>query len=123
MENKLILSPLAHTWIIDLDGSIVKHNGYSFGTDELLPSVKEFFNELPKDDYVIIVTSRKEDLKDMTFKFLNDNNIRFNHIIFNLPYGERILINDMKESGLTTAYSINLKRNKFNVSYKIDKNK
>ena len=123
MENKLILSPLAHTWIIDLDGSIVKHNGYSFGTDELLPSVKEFFNELPKDDYVIIVTSRKEDLKDMTIKFLNDNNIRFNHIIFNLPYGERILINDMKESGLTTAYSINLKRNKFNVSYKIDKNK
>ena len=123
MKNKLILSPLDHTWIIDLDGSIVKHNGYSFGKDELFPEVKEFFDKLPKDDYVIILTSRKEEVKDMTIKFLEDNNIRFNQIIFNLPYGERILINDMKESGLTTAYSVNLKRNKFDVSFEIDETK
>lgn len=123
MKNKLILSPLAHTWIIDLDGSIVKHNGYSNGKDELLPSVKEFFDKLPKDDYVLIVTSRKEEVKDITIKFLKENNIRFNKIIFNLPYGERILINDKKESGLTTSYAINLDRNSFDVTYEIDETK
>ncbi len=26
--NKLILSTLGHVWILDLDGTIVKHNGY-----------------------------------------------------------------------------------------------
>jgi len=31
-------------------------------------------------------------------------------IIFGLPQGERILINDMKPSGLITAYAINKNR-------------
>lgn len=42
--NKLILSTLAHTWILDLDGTIVKHNGYKLdGTDTLLEGAKEFW--------------------------------------------------------------------------------
>ena len=120
-ENKLILSPLPHTWIFDLDGSIVKHNGYKNGNDVLLPSVKEFFeNDLPAGDFVIIVTSREEKCKKSVIKFLKNNKIRFNHIIFGLPYGERILINDKKPSNLITSYAINLKRDEFDISFEID---
>ena len=39
------LSPLNHTWLIDVDGTIVKHNGYIIdGQDTLLDGVKEFFD-------------------------------------------------------------------------------
>lgn len=27
LMEKLTLSPLSHTWILDFDGTIVKHNG------------------------------------------------------------------------------------------------
>jgi len=47
---------------------------------------------------------------DETIRFLEKNDIRFDHIIFDLPYGERILINDIKKSGMLTAYAINKER-------------
>ena len=41
MEKQLILSTLPKTWIFDLDGTILKHNGYKIdGEDTLLPGVK-----------------------------------------------------------------------------------
>ena len=37
------LSPLGKTWILDIDGTIVKHNGYKIdGHDTLLLGAKEF---------------------------------------------------------------------------------
>lgn len=40
----LVLSPLPKTWIFDVDGTIVKHNGYlTEKGDELLPGVRVFF--------------------------------------------------------------------------------
>ena len=107
----IILSSLGHTWILDLDGTIVKHNGYKIdGTDTLLPGVKEFFSEIPKDDMIIFITSRKEEYKAITEKFLKEQNIRYDYIIYNAPYGERILINDNKPSGLKTGIIICMKR-------------
>jgi hypothetical protein len=35
-----------------------------------------------------------------------------NHIIFNLPLGERIVVNDKKPAGLETAVAWNVERNK-----------
>ena len=106
----LHLSNLPKTWLIDLDGTIVKHNGYKEGGDKLLEGVREFFENVSAQDVVIILTSREAKYKDETINFLKTNNIRFDHIIFDLPYGERILINDMKESGMLTAHAINKKR-------------
>ncbi len=123
MLNKLELSNLGHTWIFDIDGTLVKHNGYKIvGHDTLLDGVAEFFNSIPKDDYIILVTSRTDEQKESTIKFLKDNNIRFNNIIFNLPYGERILVNDKKPSGLEMSKAINLDRDDFDVSFKINDN-
>lgn len=109
---KIVLSKLSKLWLIDLDGTIVKHNGYKEGKEELLPGAKEFINSIPTSDKIIILTSREHSYQEMTEKFLKDNGIRYDMIIFNIPQGERILINDMKPSGMQTAYAINLERDK-----------
>src|SRR5574344_1143337 len=105
-------SPLGKTWIFDLDGTIFKHNGYKIdGVDSLLPGVKDFFeNTIKKEDFVIIVSSRKSEFEPQTKEALATNGIRFDCLIFNVPYGERILINDSKPSGLCTSYSYCPKR-------------
>ena len=109
--QKLVLSSLGHTWILDLDGTIVKHNGYKTdGEDSLLPGVETFLREIPEKDMIIFLTSRTEEYKEQTMRFLECHHIRFNHIIFNAPYGERILINDRKPSGLSMAVAISCKR-------------
>lgn len=105
------MSALPKTWLLDLDGTIVKHNGYKLdGKDSLLDGAKEFLSQIQDDDMVIFVTSRKEEYRSITEEFLNNNNIRYDHIIFEAPYGERILINDDKPSGLKMAYAINTDR-------------
>lgn len=110
-SNKLVLSPLGHTWIFDIDGTICKHNGYKIeGRDTLLPGVKDFFAQIPEGDMIIFVTSRTDEYQKQTIEFLRDSSIRYDYIIFNAPYGERILVNDDKPSGLKCSVSINLKR-------------
>ncbi len=112
MESKeIILSSLGHTWILDLDGTIVKHNGYKTdGHDTFLPGAKDFLEGIPEEDMIIFVTSRTDEFRQMTIDFLRGNAIRYNHIIFNAPYGERILVNDNKPSGLKCSVGINLHR-------------
>jgi hypothetical protein len=120
--NKIKLSKnLSHTWFIDLDGSIVKHNGYIVDKeDSLLDGVSVFFRNIPTKDIIIITTSRKKKFKKKTIEFLKKNKIRFNEIMFDLPYGERILINDIKPNQkLNTSISINLKRNYGLLKYQI----
>ena len=114
MKKKIKLSTnLSHTWFIDLDGTILKHNGYiNANKDTLLDGVKDFFKKIPSKDFIIITTSRDKKNSKKTLNFLKKMNIRFNKIIFALPYGERILLNDIKpKNNLKTAISINIKRN------------
>lgn len=109
--NKLVLSSLGHTWILDLDGTIVKHNGYKIDEkDSLLVGAKEFLDNLPKEDLIIFLTSRTEEQRDFTVRFLEEHKIRYHHIIFNAPYGERIVVNDEKPSGLKMSKAVNLQR-------------
>ena len=117
MEKKnIIISSLGHTWIFDIDGTIVKHNGYKIdGVDTFLDGAKEFLTNIPENDMIIFVTSRTDEQKQETINFLQTNNIRYNHIIFNAPYGERILLNDDKPSGLKCSISINFERDLFNL--------
>ena len=106
-KNELVLSTLGHTWIFDLDGTIVKHNGYLLdGQDILLPGAIEFLQKIPEKDMIVILTSRKEKHRHLTERFLEMNGIRYDYIIFNAPYGERIIVNDDKPSGLKMSYAI-----------------
>lgn len=107
----LTLSTLSKTWIFDLDGTLVKHNGYKIdGHDTLLEGVKKYLDTIPIEDYILILTSRTDDCKSMTLDFLKESGIRFNDIIFNLPMGERIVVNDRKPSGLDMAIAVNIDR-------------
>ena len=111
MKNKLSLSPLGHTWFFDIDGTIVKHNGYKIdGVDTLLPGVKTFWDCIPQEDTIILVTSRKSADKEMTEGFLQSQGIRFDTVIYDLPYGERIIVNDNKPSGLNMSIAMSLER-------------
>lgn len=110
----LVLSSLGHTWILDLDGTIVKHNGYMIdGFDSFLDGARDFLKNLPDKDMVIFLTSRTEEYREQTIQFLKENGVRYYSIIFNAPYGERILVNDDKPSGLVMGVSVNGKRDKF----------
>lgn len=112
MSDTLRLSCLGHTWLIDLDGTIVKHNGYKIdGEDSLLEGAKDFLRSIPAEDKIIFLTSRKKEFQESTESFLRQHEIRYDSILYDLPYGERILLNDRKESGLETAIAVNKGRN------------
>ncbi|NDB60018.1 hypothetical protein EB001_16445 [bacterium] len=102
------------TWFFDLDGTILEYNLIfsAVGKDKLLPGVKELWDTIPENDFIVLVTARPNYLKDVTLKFLEKRGIRFNHVIFDLPRGERILVNDEKPGNITTAFAWNVKRNK-----------
>lgn len=111
MGETLTLSTLSKTWIFDLDGTVVKHNGYKIdGKDTLLYGVREYMESIPSEDYILILTSRTDEYREMTISFLTEKGIRYNEIIFNMPMGERIVVNDRKPSGIDMAVAINLNR-------------
>ncbi len=113
-RKEMILSTLSKTWFVDIDGTLVKHNGYKIdGHDTLLEGAKEYLDRLPEDDRIILTTSRTDEFKEMTLIFLRENKIRYDDIIFNLPFGERIVMNDRKPSGLEMSVAINLDRDRF----------
>ena len=116
------LSSLAKTWIIDVDGTIVKHNGYKIdGYDTLLEGVKDFFNNISDTDKVVLMTARKKEYIPALEEFLKTNDIRYDILLTDMPMGERILINDNKPSGLKTAYAVNAERDRgFSVQYTIN---
>jgi len=109
-QRSITLSPLRHTWLVDLDGCVFEHNGHLRGEDVLLPGTREFWRQIPENDVIILLTSRDETQAEITRAALQRFGLRHDKIIFDLPFGERVLINDSKPSGLVTAHGINLSR-------------
>jgi hypothetical protein len=106
----LEFSPLAKTWILDVDGTLVKHNGHKNGGDVLLDGVKEFFDSVSSEDKIILLTAREDEHLENLKIFLKNNGLRYDYLLGDMPFGERILVNDKKLSGLNTAYSVNKDR-------------
>jgi hydroxymethylpyrimidine pyrophosphatase-like HAD family hydrolase len=106
------------TIFCDLDGTLVKHNHPVDVQDpylelEVLPGVHEKLTEWDtKGYYIVITTGRKESAKESTIKQMSRAGIIYDKLIMGFGGGDRILINDRKPDGRTTAYSINLERNK-----------
>lgn len=111
---ELVLSTLPKTWVFDLDGTLLKHNGYKLdGKDTVLPGAVEYLQNIPAGDRIIIFTSRTDAYKQTTLDFLAEKGIRYDAILFNMPMGERIMVNDRKPSGLDMSVAVNIDRDKF----------
>lgn len=83
------------------------NNGYKIeGEDTFLPGAKEFLESIPAQDMVVFITSRTEEYKGITEAYLRKHGVRYDYIIFNAPYGERILMNDDKPSGLKMCRAV-----------------
>lgn len=108
--TEVVLSALPHTWLIDVDGTILKHNGHKMGGDELLPGVKVFWSSIPENDVIILLSARTHEEMPATLAFLHAQGLRYDHALFGMPKGERIVINDGKPGGLNTAMAINVGR-------------
>ena len=112
--EQIRVSTIPKTWILDLDGTLVIHDGpYFIGKDQFLPGAREFLDSIPDKDMIILLTARSKYEKEHTLRFLKENHIRYDHIIFSAGQGERIMINDMKPDGLVTAYAVNTQRDRF----------
>ena len=123
--TELVLSCLPKTWLIDIDGVVLKHNGYKEGKEEFLPGAKEFWQQISEEDWVILITARQERMRESTLALFDALGLRYNVAIFGAPKGERICINDRKPSGLEMSHAVNLVRDigLIEVKTKIDKNK
>lgn len=119
MPNKILLSPLKHTWILDFDGTLVKHNGYKTGKDEWLPGAIEFLKSIPEGDLIILLTAREEAVRKRTLEFISRAGVRVDSVFFEVPMGERVLINDTKPSGLVCAHAVTPWRNQGLADFKI----
>jgi len=105
-DHALTLSPLPKTWLIDIDGTVLPHNGHLSGTDALLPSVAALWARFGPEDRIILLTGRAEAHRAETLAVLRAAGLRWDETLFGLPTGERVLINDAKPSGLCTAHAV-----------------
>ena len=61
MKKIKLSKNMAHTWFIDLDGTILKHNGYIIDKkDTLLKGVKKFFKQIPKKIKLLLLRVEKK---------------------------------------------------------------
>lgn len=104
------------TIFLDIDGCIFKHCGNmttQFENPILLPGVLEKFIEWDTKGYtIILITGRKESMRELTEKQLSSYKIFYDKLIMGLHRGERIIINDKKTtSNEQTASAIEINRN------------
>jgi len=69
------LDDIEKTWIFDLDGTLVVHNGYKNGVDELLPSVKEFYEKAENKKITLNLTKTENDLCFSDLNYFKEQNL------------------------------------------------
>ena len=106
------------TVFLDIDGCIFIHPGMyhkiftEIDQNHLLPGVREQFLDWERDGtYIVLVTGRKECLREITEKQLLSHGLFWDVLLMGLNNGPRYVINDRKPNGNLTAFSINLRRN------------
>lgn len=87
------------TIFCDIDGTIIKHvHRFSeVGKDpaEILPGVREKFDEWDAKGYkIILTTARKESARRLTEKQLSSIGLPWDYLLMGMTSGQRVLIND-----------------------------
>ena len=115
------------TIFCDIDGTLWHHEGGVVSQalvpkHTLLQNTIKAINKWDRLCYkIILTTGRKESLRKLTEKHLQELGIAYDQLIMGLGGGDRILINDRKQRGTrNTAYSINVVRNKGIQHYDFD---
>lgn len=104
------------TYFIDIDGIIVRNSGeYSrpyWGETEGLPENINIVNKLyDLGNYIILITSRKENYRNITVKQLKKVKVKYHQLIMNLNHSARVIINDFSNSNpFPAAISVNVPR-------------
>ncbi len=114
MELKLSVAQ-PKLWLLDVDGVIFIHNSHLEGEDRLVPGIKAFLSQTRPEDTVILFTARKVEYRTVTESSLRAYGVRYDQIFFDMPMGERILVNDEKSDGTKTAFAISVPRDSFPV--------
>ena len=110
------------TIICDIDGTLITHTTTPFDIfnentrHKLLPGVKEKFDEWDSKCYkVILLTGRKESMRDQTVEQLKRFGIYYDQLVMGVGGGARVLINDLKpnpeDPNNPTAIAVNINRN------------
>jgi hypothetical protein len=104
------------TIFCDIDGTIFKQVPYdSINETEfnILPGVKEKFEEWNNSKYIIILVSgREESKRDITLIQLYNAGIKYNQLILGIGSEDRFIINNntKNEPDINRAYAISVKR-------------
>ncbi len=116
MESNKDIRP--KTIICDIDGTLVMHESPVINTApdhklRICSGVLEKFKEWDrKGYYIVLITGRKESLRENTIRQLSEVGIFYDQLVMGVGGGPRTLINDMKEDGTQTAFAINVERDK-----------
>lgn len=117
-----VKDPRPTTIILDLDGCVFKHGGtlYTQGMSlvpTVLPGVHEKFAEWDAKGYnIIILTGRRESMREVTIKQLEIAGLYYDQLIMGIGGGTRVLINDLKDDKkerirYRTALAVEIERN------------
>jgi hypothetical protein len=106
------------TIFLDIDGCIIEHPGNFLHIisrvhdNALLPGVLEMFTKWEAEgSCIVLTTGRKECMRALTEQQLRSYGLFWDMLIMGINNGPRLLINDRKPDGRTTAFAINLTRN------------
>ena len=99
----------------DIDGTILKHHGTTHGViikkPKLLDGIVERFNHWDERGYaVVIITGRRESLREITENQLREFGLFWDYLIIGLGPGARLLIGDNTPDGDITNFAISLER-------------
>jgi len=108
----------AKTILCDIDGTIFKHVKFAYEVGDinpqkdLLPGVREQFEDWNSKDYIIVLTTgRPPSMREITHQQLQSVGLFYHELVMGLPRGPRVLINDLKPgSEERTAVALNLTR-------------
>lgn len=112
--QKEFYSQKPKTIFCDIDGTILKHlhkiSSVMQDTGEILPGVREKFDEWDSAGYhIVLTTARKESVRAHTEQQLRHMGIVWDQLIMGLTSGHRVLINDKQlESDPDRAQSVNV---------------
>lgn len=105
------------TIICDIDGCLSHHGGnintIHHGKLNILSKVLDTFKKWDQSGCnIILLTGRRESVKEETEKQLAEAGLFYDHLIMGMKNFPRVLINDRKpDSAENTAYAVNLVRN------------